>query len=188
MREKPTKCIDCNAYTSRFGVKRCRKCFLINPIVIRGRPPKDFWTYVEKTPTCWLWIGAKSNRYGMFRWKGRSHHSQRVAWEIYNGPIPDGFHVCHKCDVPSCVNPEHLFVGTASDNMRDMGSKGRHRIGDRKGEKHPLAKLTTEQVIEIRRLYKRHSHDFNTYTLAKQFKVSPGSIGTVVRREEWTHI
>jgi hypothetical protein len=105
-----------------------------------------------------------------------------------NGPIPKGMMACHQCDNPGCVRPSHIFIGTASDNMRDMGQKGRHRIGNRKGMKHPLAKFTDEQVREIRKLYKPYSHDFNQYKIAEMFNVSRSSIGLIVTRKEWAHI
>lgn len=85
-----------------------------------------FWNKVNKTATCWLWVGAKSsNGYGEFWLAGRPQGAHRVAWQDTHGEIPGGLRVLHKCDTPLCVNPEHLFLGTAKDNMQDMLLKGR---------------------------------------------------------------
>lgn len=153
-----------------------------------GRPPKPFWSYVKKTPQCWIWIGGHNRLYGAFRYNGRAQHSHRVSWQLHYGPVPDGLFVCHKCDNPPCVKPDHLFLGTASENNWDKAKKGRCKNGNRKGEKHPLSKYSNEQILEIRRLYKPYSHDFNQYTLAKMFGVSRASIGLIVTRKEWAHI
>ena len=83
---------------------------------------------------CWLWIKAVLDcskfdgnlAYGRFSLRGRTHYAHRMAWFLYRGAIPSGKMVCHKCDVPTCVNPDHLFLGTALDNVRDMLRKGRH--------------------------------------------------------------
>ena len=95
-----------------------------------------FWTKVEKTEGCWLWRGALSRKgYGSFRADaigGRQSH--RVAWELTHGPIPDGLFVLHRCDTPRCVNPAHLWLGTAADNSRDMALKGRAASGERHRE------------------------------------------------------
>jgi hypothetical protein len=90
------------------------------------------WAKVDKTPTCWLWRGAKSRGYGRF--KVDTVHAPRVhriVWELTHGPIPTGLSVLHRCDTPACVNPAHLFLGTQRDNVYDAIEKGRHRIGDR---------------------------------------------------------
>lgn len=93
-----------------------------------------FWKKVDKTDTCWEWIGAiAGRRYGCF-WDGRRLvYAHRVAYEIAYGPIPDGLDVLHHCDNPRCVRHDHLFLGTHQDNMDDMMIKGRgNRIGNKK--------------------------------------------------------
>lgn len=85
-----------------------------------------FWPRITKSDGCWIWPGAKNaDGYGDVAILGTKRKAHRLAWEVTKGPIPEGLFVCHKCDNPPCVNPDHLFVGTNSDNMRDMSSKGR---------------------------------------------------------------
>ena len=95
------------------------------------------------------------------------------------GPIPDGLHVLHRCDNRICINPDHLFLGTALDNMADMKAKQRARRGDR----HPMSKLTDDKVREIRRLYTQG--DVSQKALGQAFGVRAGTIGDIVRRERW---
>src|SRR3990170_2373777 len=121
-----------------------RKTMPVKSIAIR------FWNKVNKTDTCWFWTGARNNMgYGQitlghrFEGKGLAH---RIAWELINGQLPNGAVLCHICDNPSCVRPDHMFLGTKADNSADMVSKGRSICG----EAHCFAKLTKEQVINIR--------------------------------------
>lgn len=84
-----------------------------------------FFKHVDKTDACWLWIGAKSRGYGYFRVFGKSVRAHHFSWETRYGKIPEKLCVLHKCDVPACVNPDHLFLGTQIDNIRDRDQKGR---------------------------------------------------------------
>lgn len=90
--------------------------------------PANFTDKIMPEPNsgCWLWTGAiRGDGYGNFTYQGRNHGAHRVSWAFHHGPIPEGQNVCHKCDTPLCVNPDHLFLGSRSDNMRDMSKKGR---------------------------------------------------------------
>ena len=85
-----------------------------------------FWTKVKKTKDCWLWTASiVGNGYGGFSLDGQMRRAHRVAWELTFGPVPDGYQVLHKCDVRPCVRPDHLFLGTHTDNLRDAAAKGR---------------------------------------------------------------
>src|SRR5262245_42772758 len=102
-----------------------------------------FWSYVEKTNSCWLWIGVKRRGYGAFSLGGGYVAAHRLSYELHIGPIPKNLLVLHNCpdgDNPACVNPAHLFIGTQLDNIRDMRQKKRERYaaGDDNGARtHP---------------------------------------------------
>lgn len=95
-----------------------------------------FWLNVEKQDGdgCWLWTGhIQVNGYGLASYRGKTTMAHRASWMMENGPIPKGMLVCHHCDTRACVRPDHLFLGTHSDNMRDMYRKGRGPTGKRNG-------------------------------------------------------
>lgn len=180
-----------------FVLHRCRVPACVNPDHLflgdkkeKGQhdrvPPKErFWDKVEKTDTCWLW---KSNRnkkgYGKLALGGQTRKwlfSHRVSWEIHNGPIPDGMHVLHKCDVTNCVNPDHLFLGTNADNIADRNRKGRQA----RGETNAKAKLTKDLVEFIRIL---HSQGHTYAQLARRFGVTDRTIYAAVNRINWKHV
>lgn len=107
----------------------------------------------EPNSGCWLWIGGYGPRgYGAFynKEENRMIAAHRISYSIFKGKIPDGNVVCHKCDVTSCVNPNHLFIGTQKDNVNDCWSKGRGKIPLLKGEKSNGSKLNESQVRYIR--------------------------------------
>lgn len=106
---------------------------------------------------CWLWeAGAFSNGYGAFHLDRKVVGAHRFSYRLYVGSIPDGMLVCHSCDIPQCVNPDHLWLGSHADNTADMMAKGRgalglirERVGSQTGEKHPRVKLTENEVLAI---------------------------------------
>ena len=98
-----------------------------------------FWAKVDRRSDddCWRWTGGTNHAgYGHFGFDGRTYRSHRLSWEIAHGPISDGLQVLHRCDVPACVNPAHMFLGTPLENARDRSAKGRGNAG-RKINTHP---------------------------------------------------
>lgn len=140
----------------------------------------------EPNTGCWIWDGyGFSGRYGSFNMGGRGmdEMAHRASWKLNKGPIPPGMDVCHKCDVPRCVNPEHLFIGSRSDNLKDMVSKkraGNHQRLDGKPNKRFI--LTVEQVQEIRALYPAGG---SYAKLGKRYGVSAITISRVVSGERY---
>lgn len=112
-----------------------------------------FWRYVKVgyASGCWLWCGAVRNTgYGSITNRGSTIAPHRYAYETWRGLIPKGMNVCHTCDVRHCVNPKHMFLGSQLVNIRDMIVKGRRGRPAGRGEKHRSAKLTSDDVREIR--------------------------------------
>lgn len=154
-----------------------------------------FWEKVKRGigDECWQWIGAKSRHgYGNFGIRaGRTARAHRFSYEQQYGPIPTGLLALHKCDNRLCVNPNHLFLGTQTDNMQDMILKGRRpcsRLSEKsqpRGERHGGSKLKAADVLEIRR--RRNSGERCIY-LAEEFGVSRRQIRSIANRESWSHI
>jgi len=141
---------------------------------VRTNIPSDLWKRVEKrgADECWPWLGAvSSNGYGVISINRRDVGTHRLAYELTHGCVPAGLLVCHRCDNPPCCNPSHLFAGTPSDNTRDLYAK--NRMPSRKGELHPLSKLTNAQREEIVR--RRRAGERNM-DLAIEFGVSRPTI------------
>lgn len=144
-----------------------------------------FWRHVDKknNDECWNWTGSKDKKgYGLFSLGHTTIHTNRMSWILTNGEIPEGLLVCHKCDNPSCVNPNHLFLGANKDNNQDKINKGRAVFPKQKtGKENSNGKLSSEDVKEIRDLYSTGKY---TYTqLARKFSVSFQHIGSIVTQK-----
>lgn len=151
--------------------------------IIRDRFIK-FVSVDEKTG-CWNWIGAKKNRnYGGFCYNGKFEKAHRVSWILYKGEIPAKMCVCHHCDNESCVNSDHLFLGTHTDNMQDKAKKG--RSNPCRGDKASWKKLNSDDVIQIRSLYK--TGNYTQRGLAKMYQVSQSAILFLLQGRNWASI
>lgn len=143
-----------------------------------------FWSKVDRTGDCWPWTGCKNwAGYGKVGVENQLKGTHRVAWELTNGPIPDGLHVCHRCDNPPCCNPDHLFLGTRSDNMRDAWAKGRGVHQVMHGEQHGMAKVTEADVREIRTRYA--AGGVTQAALAAVYGISDVQVSNIVRHKNW---
>lgn len=133
----------------------------------------------EPNSGCWLWTGSINNEgYGQISINMHHMRSNRLAYEVCVGPIPDDMIICHRCDNPSCVNPEHLYAGTHQDNANDKAQRGRGI----QGETHHQSKLK-ESDVKFIRSSKEHSR-----ALAAKFCVSPVTIRAIRSRKTWSHL
>jgi len=134
-----------------------------------------FWPKVRKTETCWLWIGGKTKAgYGMTYMNGRLILAHRASWILVKGIDPGEMQVLHHCDVPNCVNPEHLFLGNAKDNLAEMARK-----------KRGTATFTADQVREIR---KAAQDGVSQRILARRWGVTQAAIWCVLHRWTYAHV
>lgn len=171
------------------ALRKCAHCGIEFNNQIRGGFCSDscrFWNKVTFTESCWLFrFPLDKGGYGRIRFQGKnSAASHRVAWQLCNGPIPDGLWVLHKCDIPACCRPDHLFLGTHQDNVDDMMRKGRKH--DFNGEAHPGSILTAKQVIEIQRKYM--SEYITQRELGEIYGVCQGTISAIITKKTWGSI
>lgn len=147
---------------------------------------------------CRLWFGASVPAgYGVIHYEGRQQYAHRVAWQMMHGPIPKGMLILHECDMPSCINAKHLFLGTDADNMADKMRKGRWKGGPPKGDRNPMYgrrgvntgerstnhKLTQKQVDEIRSTYKRGVT--RQVDIAERFGINQSHVSSIIRGVVW---
>jgi len=175
----------------------CHRVYDIERARRKGVKPKvdislydRFMAKVEKTESCWAFKGAVNNSgYASIvlvesPGKKRTYMAHRIAWELFNGGIPSGLCVLHKCDNRVCVRPDHLFLGTHKDNTQDCIQKGRFKAAPHfNGENHPASKLTAEAVNRIRNEYVRGSGA----VLAKEFGVSQQTVSAIICGTHWSN-
>ena len=130
---------------------------------------------------CWNWTASKSSgRYGKLEISGATLSAHRASYEVYRGPIPEGLFVCHRCDNPACINPDHLFLGTHADNMADKVKKGRHRTP--RGSEVVTSKLTEADVLAIR------ASRVSNGCVAEQYGVDRSLISLIRTGKRWAHL
>lgn len=145
-----------------------------------------FWSKVSKTDGCWIWQGTRGRSgHGALKVAGKMVGAHRLSWEFANGPIPPGAYICHRCDNPPCVCPNHLYAGDSTTNMRDRVERG-DRGAWASGSDHVNAVLTEDQVSDLRRLHQ--TGQWSQRQLAAHFGIAQVSVGRIVRREYWRHI
>lgn len=139
---------------------------------------------IDDEKKCWLWVGGKNRKgYGSIHFNGKNRIAHRMSYELYVGEIPCGVLVCHHCDTPSCVNPEHLFLGTDLDNSNDKFSKGRHKSSP--GQSNGNSKLTND---EVRCIKKRLKVGTKVSEISKQYHISETNIYYIKKEKTWSHI
>ncbi len=173
--------------------------------------PAEVWSRVATSDTdaCWPWLGATRKGYGHVRYQGQQWSAHRLAYVLARGPIPTGMLVCHACDNPLCCNPQHLWLGTNRENILDSVTKGRHVQVDlaslsserrargmlhgmhthpesrRRGEHNGSAKLTTDQVIQIR---EQSARGLTQRQLAREYGICQATVRDIVLRKKWQHV
>lgn len=139
-----------------------------------------FFSKIKITKSCWIWEGGKfTNGYGSFKVDGKNERAHRLSYLIFKGEIYWEFSICHTCDNRQCVNPEHLFAGTAEQNQQDAKNKNRTL----KGEKHHNVKLTKEIVIEIRKTYKTGLYSISE--LAQRYELTHSGMSNIIHKRTW---
>ena len=146
-----------------------------------------FWnkvTYPGNDQDCWEWCGTiEKEGYGVFSVNHKQLRVHRFSWEYYNGSIPNNLFVCHKCDNPPCVNPDHLFLGSLQDNEKDKVQKDRHVFGSKNGR----AVLTEEVIIDIITGVLNKTY-LSIADIVDKYKVNPMMIRYIFRRKNWTRV
>lgn len=164
---------------------------MIDKLIAASKFANEFWSKVDRTAgneECWPWTGRLSTTgYGQFA-KGSKGgvRSHRLAFFLVTGKHPDELHVCHVCDNPICCNPQHLWLGTAKDNIQDSIKKGKH-INPKplKGEKNPSAKLSERDILDIKKLCLNVK---NKSLIASSFGISRTHLYRILNGERWTHL
>lgn len=188
---------------SRTGRFFCSRRCVLQSLKKPWTADEFFWpnvNVVDDASSCWEYqkLDSRGN-YGAIKVNGRPLRAHRLSWELHFGPIPEGVFVCHRCDNPPCVRPDHLFLGTPADNSADMVAKGRSYTPSgadhysarspekvRRGEAAPRAILTEGQVRDIRR--RLAAGGITQRALSAEYGVSPATIGIIASGRVWKHV
>ena len=147
--------------------------------------PEQFWNQLLRDGECRVWSGYRNRGgYGRLSYRHEQWSAHRLAFTLANGPIPLGFQVRHSCDNPPCCNPDHLSIGTMEENNRDRVDRGRTHLSGRSGEANSSARLTPDQVREIRQVYSEGRT--SQAALAKIFGVSKQHVARIVNGQRWS--
>lgn len=139
-------------------------------------------SYVIDDKNCWIWRNSnKITGYGIINYQGKAKSAHRYSYELFKGEIPKNHEICHTCDNRRCVNPEHLFLGSKTENMQDALKKGRFSLG----ENHYQNKLSEKQVKEIR---KEREKGRSYIDIGKEYGISQESVYDIVKRRTWKHV
>jgi len=172
--------------STRTGRYQARQAGFDVPKRKPGKPSREFHEFVKSGPGCWEWTGLKHpTGYGLYTRDGVTYRAHRWAYEHVNGSIPEGGVIMHTCDRPSCVNPDHLRVGTHNENRADCVAKGRQARGSSAGR----AKLNEEQVRALLMEYRtiRGNRDGKLAILAAKYGIKQGTLRNIATRA-WLHV
>ena len=149
--------------------------------------PEVLERHISRVPWsgCWLWTGALSRGYGQVTFNKRHLYAHRLIWELATKEAPRDLQLCHRCDTPSCVRPDHMFLGTQKQNVRDAISKGRFKSGVSLGENNGFAKITAAGVLEIRR---RFNAGESARRIAPDFGISKSQAWNIATMKSWRHV
>lgn len=166
----------CGWRPSRPGAARRSRCGL-----------SRFRSLYRETPDgCWEWQGSTRRGYGMIKVQGRTVSAHRYAFELFVGPIPDDKpHLLHSCHNPRCVNPDHLSAGTHAENMQQKAETGRAKATAVRGQKHPKARLTRAQVVDIKR---RLRNGESQTSIRRSYNLGKGVVWSIANGRTWTHV
>jgi len=144
-----------------------------------------FWRYVEKIPfhACWEWVGGKNIfGYGRFNVDGKMQSAHRFSYGLRNPDFDRSLNICHRCDNPGCVNPDHLFAATQKENIADRDRKGRRKMSY--GDRHYRSKITSDQAKEIKALKGKMKQT----DIAKKFGINRSNVARIISGKYWKHI
>lgn len=181
----PYTCLKCSKLFLAYPSHKRKFCSIECKITFQNISIEErFFKFVHKTDTCWIWTGCKGSSFGhgQFHLNGKMESAHRISWNIHFGDIPEGMHICHHCDNPP-LNPDHLFIGTAKDNMHDKMNKGRSNTLH--GEAHASSILSEKEVLEIKSQLSDDPPYGTKAQLARQYGVSPSTIQDIAKGRCW---